>query len=239
MKTFTAVISGEAREYASLLRENFDVLCLKPDTDVAPEVSCHADMIIFSCGQSAVMPEKYIEKYPAIAEYLSERCGTEIIKSTAPRGKEYPSDVSLNVLLCGNYAFSLKKATADEAASLIENNGIRHLNVKQGYSACSTLALKNGLITADPAIASAAESHDIACLRISSGHIKLSGYSEGFIGGASGVCEKMVYFLGNIMTHPDGENILEFLESLGYEAVSLGNGDLEDFGGIRIFRNVV
>lgn len=237
MKKYTAVISGEAHEYFGVLKRDFDVVCLEPDTEISQEVSCHADMIIFSFGQSAVLPKQYIERYPEITEWLINRCGVDIIKSTTPRDRSYPFDVSLNILLCGNYAFSLKKATSDEAMSLIKSNGLQHVNVKQGYSACSTLALDNALITADPNITSAAEQCGISCLKITGGHIKLRGYNEGFIGGASGVCENKVYFLGNIMTHPDGENILAFLTEHGYEAISLGNGELEDFGGIKFFRN--
>ena len=43
---------------------------------------------------------------------------------------------------------------------------------------------------------------------------------------------KSVFFLGDIMTHPDGERITEFIENLGMKVVSLGEGELQDMGEI-------
>ena len=57
-------------------------------------------------------------------------------------------------------------------------------------------------------------------------------YEYGFIGGSGGVDGKSVFFLGDIMTHPDGERITEFIENLGMKVVSLGEGELQDMGGI-------
>jgi hypothetical protein len=43
---------------------------------------------------------------------------------------------------------------------------------------------------------------------------------------------KNVFFLGDIMTHHDGEKITEFIENLGMNVVSLSEGVLSDMGGL-------
>ena len=235
MRRYTAVVSEKACEYIKALTEHFNVIALPPDTSLDDPVSCHADMIMFSVGDTAVLPRRYVEVYPDTVSLFRTRCGLRIIEDNSPRGKQYPHDVSLNVLLCGGYAFSLKKHTSGKVAEILSEKDIKHVNVRQGYSACSSLSIEGGIITADPSIASAAESVGLDVLKITPGYIRLDGYSEGFIGGASGVCGKTVYFLGNIMTHPDKENIRGFLETHGYDMICLGNGELEDFGGIRFF----
>ena len=88
------------------------------------------------------------------------------------------------------------------------------------------------VITADVGISRALSEVGINVLLITPGHISLPPYEYGFIGGASGVDGKTVYFLGDIMTHPDGKKITEFIENLGMKAVSLDSGELQDMGGI-------
>ena len=198
MFEYTAVISGSAGEFICELEKSFDVLCLPAFDVLQPPVRSHADMLMFSLNGTVILPLRYHEAYPHIAEYLRNVCALRVLTTEAVSRGDYPFDVALNVLVCRNYAFSLSKHTSPEAAELIRECALTHVSVKQGYSACSTLALGHELISADPSVLKAAKIHSLPCLEISSGGISLAGYNEGFIGGASGVCGDDVYFLGNI-----------------------------------------
>ena len=120
--------------------------------------------------------------------------------------------------------------------NLAESCGLTLVNVKQGYPACTVLALPSSFaITADPGMASALGNHGIRATRIEeSESIKLPPYKNGFIGGTAGVLDGTVYFIGNLLSHPSGELIRDTLLSAGYSAVSLDESadSLFDLGGM-------
>ncbi len=234
---YTAVLSKEAKEGAAILSGGFDTVLLPADDEIARPVSCHADMILCVLKNVAVMPLAYVKKNRDIAERISSLTGLRVISDPSPRGKVYPNDVLLNVLVTDAAAFSNRAYTSPCITELLLDYGIRHVNVKQGYAACSSLSFGNALITADRGMASAAEAEGIDVLLISREGIALPGYNEGFIGGASGVCEREVYFLGNIECHPDGGKIRAFIKKHGFECVSLYDGPLCDYGGIKFIEN--
>lgn len=238
MAEYTALIAHTAEKYLSLLGKDFDVLPLPSDTRLDVPVAAHTDMNLFVLGNTVVLSKDYAETNPFIVSYLKEVCALDTILSDGERRREYPYDVMLNVLVSGNVCFSLKEHTADEVKELITRNNMLHVNVKQGYAACSALAFGTSIITADRSIQRATEALGIECLLISGGGIRLDGYSEGFIGGSSGVCGNKIYFTGNVKLHPDGEKILRFVEKGGFEAVSLSEDILTDVGGIRFLKNI-
>lgn len=239
MHSYTAILSSEAKEAIKALSRNFDVLMLPPDSSIDKPVSCHADMILFSLGCDAVLPNAYAFSYPEIPSYLESVLGLAVKNDLSERHKSYPYDIGLNVLLNGSYAFGNAHYISDNVKNILEKYSIELLHVRQGYSACSSLSFGNCIITADKGIADSAEERSIDVLRITPGHIRLEGYSYGFIGGASGVHEDCVYFSGNIERHPDGKKIRRFVESSGFECISLYDGDLSDIGGIKFLRNVI
>ena len=119
---------------------------------------------------------------------------------------------------------------------LAEQNGMDIVNVKQGYPACTVLALGSRLaITADKGMAHALSKNGIRTLIIEeSEKIALPPYKNGFIGGAAGILGNTVYFIGNLFSHPSGEKIRDTLKNAGYEAVSLDSSEdsLFDLGGM-------
>ncbi len=237
MKRYTAILSSLAEEYLPIIEESFDVIMLPSDKALDTPVNTHPDMIVFCLDDKVILPKEYHISNPHVARAIEENTGSKVVPSDSPRSQKYPFDVSLNTLVCGEVAMGLEKHVAPEIKCLFELKGIRLVDVKQGYATCSSLVLENAVISADPSIISACESLDLPHLQIKSGNIRLDGYSEGFIGGASGVCENTVYFLGNIERHPDHKKILEFLKTQGYSAVSLSDGELSDFGGIKFIPN--
>ena len=233
MHEYTAIVSSSANDAADALSRGFDILRLPCDHLLAPPVASHPDMIVSLVGNRLFMHEEYYENNRGLFDGLD----VLTVPGVGARGKNYPLDVGYNVLFCGGYAFALSDHTAPEIKEYLEEVNIPLVNVKQGYAACSTLALENSLITADGSVADSAERCGIQVTRIINGGITLPGYDTGFIGGASGVMGRTVYFSGNIDSHPDAEKIRRHLDADGYSIISLTDGELTDIGGIKFVKN--
>lgn len=238
MHEYTAILSENGARFADRLSADFDIVLLPPDSEISPEVASHADMTLFVLADTAIVPQSYRQKNESLFEAVAHRTGLLLTDDTSPRGKKYPEDVALNVLLCDRFAFSLERATSRSVMRELERHKITHVNVRQGYAACSSLAFTGSVISADRGILRAARSCALDCLEISRGGITLKGLSEGFIGGASGVCENKIYFLGNIERHCDGLKLERFAYKRGFECVCLGDSTPEDIGGIRFVKNM-
>lgn len=231
MKKLLLLSSAAPGRIVGALSERFDVLLLPPDPALHAPVASHPDMLVFSVGERVVMAREYLGAYPSVADRIAQT-GVRLIPSDAPRGAEYPLDVSLNCLVAGKTVFC-HRAAAPEAVDAAEAEGYRVVRVRQGYAACSALSAGGAVVTADPSVARAAEDAGLAVLRISPGGISLPGYDSGFIGGASGVFRGTVFFFGDPMTHPDGARIASFLEERGIRSVALSDGPLIDLGGMK------
>ncbi|MBQ6263145.1 MAG: hypothetical protein IJK58_06485 [Clostridia bacterium] len=226
------------RRFETELGGGYDVLYLPPDPALPEPVAAHPDMIAFVLGDSVVMPAEYLETYPEIAAGIKEKTGIEPVASRAKRGKDYPDDIALNCAVAGDTLFCLEAHAAPEVVKLAGRRGLRLVNVRQGYAACSCLAAAGFFITADPSLAAAADAEGLDPLVISAGGISLPGYGTGFIGGASGVVGDRVFFFGDLFSHPDGEAIAKRIADAGYKFVCLGDDPLIDLGGLKTIRSV-
>ena len=197
-------------------------------------ISSHPDSLIFRLGDTFVTTCDYAEEAAYVFSDIREFSpDSRITFIDVPLGKSYPHDARLNAVSIGNHLITNTKTVAKEILEISEKQGFYTQNVNQGYPNCSILKINDeNIITADAGIARKLEALGINALLITPGHISLPPYAYGFIGGASGVDGKTVYFLGDIMTHPDGKKITEFIENLGMKAVSLDSGELQDMGGI-------
>lgn len=108
---------------------------------------------------------------------------------------------------------------------------IEIIDVNQGYSACTTLDCRYGIISSDNGICEAARKHGLKVLQISQGFISLPGYSYGFIGGSAFLLENKMFFTGTLQNHPDRDRILSFLSAGGIEPIYLTNEEIFDIGG--------
>ncbi len=212
----------------------FEVVLLPADNRLQTPVSSHADMLISVIDNNIFCSKEYYEKNKEIFATV-ESYGYNVIASKAEISKKYPYDIAFNAIFLKNSVISKTDHTAEEIKEFAQKNKISLIKVNQGYAKCSTLILSdNALICADDGILNMAHRMNIEALKIenSEGAIELPGYGYGFIGGASGVFEKKVYFCGDIKYHPQGKEIAEFVTKFGYEIISLFDGKLCDIGGI-------
>lgn len=215
----------------------FELLFVPESKRLDKPVSAHPDMRFFALGKKIFISENEKTELACITERL-EDLGYETALSSAALSKKYPHDIAFNCFTVGKYLFGNLPFLAPEILEEAKKEGYTLVSVKQGYSKCSTVIVnENSIITADPSIYTAAAKAGIDTLFINNpeGAINLSGYSCGFIGGASGVFGDTVYFCGNIDLHPSEKAIKDFCERKNKAVLSLSKEPLYDLGSILFF----
>ena len=223
-----------AADERGLMKRGYYVIKLPSFPSLTEAIESHPDSLLFRAGDTLYTTCEYCEEAAFVFSDIREFCPEVKLKfiDVAP-GKGFPNDARMNAAVIGKYLVANKKTIAKEILEIGEKSGLTLLNVNQSYPNCSILKLNDeNVITADIGISRALRSVGINVLLIEPGHIFLPPYEYGFIGGAGGVDGKNVFFLGDIMTHPDGRKITEFIENLGMKVHSLSEGALQDLGGI-------
>lgn len=209
--------------------------CVLPSDGRLPQpIRSHADMLIFSVGNTVFCSDSYFSKNKNIFEHIAEY-GYKIQRCNVDISDKYPCDIAFNAFYARNKIWGNIPFIAKEIRDYAKTHGIDTVPLKQGYAKCSAVLLGDGaLISADSGILRAAQELGFSTLKIenSPDAVSLSGYDYGFLGGASGVYEDNVYFTGNINKHPRSESIVRFCREHGFEPVSLCDGPLTDIGGI-------
>lgn len=219
---------------ANLEARGFSVFSL-PRCERLPEaLASHPDMLMLRLGGELFVEAGFYEENAELFTRLTESFPFITIRAVAQSfGNNYPKDCILNALRMGERLFVKIDTVSAEVLTAAEALGLKLLSVKQGYPACTVLALgETHAITADRGMAKALSGEGIEVLLIDNGDISLPSYEYGFIGGASGVFENKVYFLGDPKTHRCGDEICRFCRAAGYEPVSLDVGILRDLGRI-------
>lgn len=145
-------------------------------------------------------------------------------------GDSYPSDCIYNAACVGKYIIA-SQAVSQE---LVEQSGLDYIPVKQGYTKCNLVVVDDRhVITEDEGIArTLAEKTDLECLLVHPREVVLSGYANGFIGGASGRIDDEILFNGDLSVHSDHEKIKSFIEGCGLRIRYFKDYPLTDIGSI-------
>ena len=189
----------------------------------------HPDMMIHHLGGNRFItaPEAY-EHFKAVIP------DADIIKGSKPLKSAYPDDIRYNAASVGRYLFCNAPCTATEILTEYKTLKREILSVKQGYTKCSICVVsENAIITSDAGIYKKAVECKIDALKITEGYIELKGMSYGFIGGATGlIAPDTLAVNGNLKTHPDYNNIVDFCNNYNVNIISLKNGAIYDIGSI-------
>ena len=147
---------------------------------------------------------------------------------------EYPKDTVYNGACTGKYFIHLLSETHPTLLKLSRQLGMKEINVRQGYAKCNIVVLDDdSMITGDYGIYQTITRNSSAdCLLVSSGNVLLEGFQVGFIGGASGKVGNSIIFHGNLMSHPDSDKIIAFIQSKGLTPVWFESFPLTDIGSI-------
>ncbi len=217
----------------ALEKEGFLIIKLPPDPSLGEAVASHPDTVLFYQGGELITTADYCDAAAYIFSDLRELCPDVKISFTSDsRGKSYPNDCILNALVIGKRIFCKSDGISDAVIDFAKRRGYEIIHTSQGYPACNVLAFGGRAITADRGLAPLLEKSGIKVTLIGTQGISLPPYEYGFIGGACGVVGNKIYFFGDIDSHPDSEKIKKAIFDEGFEAVSLSDEKLRDFGGI-------
>ena len=148
---------------------------------------------------------------------------------------KYPGDIRYNACSTGKYFIHNLKYTDEKLIKRAKDLGLKLIDVKQGYTKCSIVAIdEDSVITYDEGICKALKSEGLNVLLINPGNVKLEGYDTGFIGGASGKIEDEIVFNGNLRLHPDFDRIEKFISNRGLKLKYFTEYELTDIGSIIV-----
>ena len=210
----------------------YDVMQVPKCSLIAEAVSTHPDMLFSVIGEGRVITDRgYFAANKTFFDALKKK-GVTVTLSERSLSDKYPNDILFDAIRTERLLVGNLKHTVPE----LFGDGIKAVNVRQGYALCSTLLLDGAAISSDVGICDALRKNGYEALQIQSGGIRLNGYGYGFIGGASAVLqrEKAVLFFGNVYKHPDGERIVRFCEERGYKVYCDEGTPLTDCGGVKI-----
>ena len=211
-------LSAEAdkRLHGFFVSQGYDVVSVRSDGIVSPPLSCHPDMFMCRLG------------YSDDAELIS--CLGRDDTGLSP---EYPRDIAYNAACTGRFFIHNLRYTAPALLKAAEDLGMIMVNVRQGYSKCSTVIVdRDSIITYDQGLAKSCAAAGLDVLTVSAGHVLLPGYDTGFIGGASGRVGDTIYFNGDLSAHPDFDRIKEFISERGLGLTWFSEWPLTDIGSI-------
>lgn len=148
-------------------------------------------------------------------------------------GVSYPDDIKFNAACTGKFFLHNLEFTSRKLLRYAKEKNLILINVKQGYTKCSTVVIdEDSIITYDRGIYSSALRYGMNVLLISAAGIKLPGYDTGFIGGTSGRVGNEIIFNGDLSKHPDYEKILKFIKSRNLTCKFFKGYPLYDIGSI-------
>lgn len=217
-------------EIDNLLRHNCNIIKCPKHPILYSSIDGHPDIQIFIKDDSIILQNQANEEFIRI---LSENAPKKkIILSKKTLEKNYPNNIFLNCLCLNEYFIHFLKYTDPKIIKAVSDKIL--INVKQGYTKCSTAVVSNSaIITSDKSIYNALINTQIDVLLIPPGDILLPGLEYGFIGGACGlISEGKLAFFGNLKYYKYGDEVLKFLCKHNVEPIYLRDDVLIDRGSI-------
>lgn len=224
--TYVLVAENFPEESAEKLKKYGRVVRTKTNARVLKGLDTHPDILVhpLPCGDLVVdrdNSEYYKNIFP----------DKKILPSHSILSKKYPKDVPLNAFTFKNYFIHNLKHTDQVILDYYKRAGYDLVNIKQGYAKCSCLVTKDFIITSDGGIYESLRDL-IPIYKIDHGQIKLQNFNYGFIGGATGVLGKKIFFTGDFSHHSSYEEILKIINKYNYEIEILSKDPIEDYGSI-------
>ncbi|BDU50653.1 DUF6873 family GME fold protein [Haliovirga abyssi] len=225
------IIDGRFKSIGEELKKyGFNVILTKKNMKVYDAISFHPDIQLFVDEE-----EKKIFVDKQFYEYYAKRIkGYEIIEGEAVEGG-YPNSAKYNAVKFEKKVVHNFKYTEKNILKHIEKKKYKKIDVKQGYTNCNIINLKDKLITEDNGIYKNLKNRGEKILKLNKVEVDLIGMNYGFIGGATGFFENKLFFTGEIKKNPYYIKIKEFVGN-NVEMVSLNLGRLQDVGTIIFMR---
>lgn len=214
-----------------LNNHNISPLTVPKCNDLYDAISSHPDIQLNILNSKKIL----LAKNSSIPLEILTENNIEFKFSEKTLEEKYPNNIFLNAINLKDFFIHNLKHTDPNLLKEVENKEL--INIKQGYSKCSTAVVNdNSLITSDIGIYNSLKKYPINVLLIPSGDIILPGLPYGFIGGSCGlIASDKMAFLGDLKNHNYGNEIKNFLFKQNVEPIYLNQGRLIDRGSILTF----
>lgn len=208
------------------LKEYGKIVRTKSNKNLMKGLDTHTDILVHQLPSGELVVDR--ENFEYYKKIFPDK---NILPSHSILSKKYPKDAPLNAFSFKNYFIHNLKFTDKVLLDYYKNSGYEMINIKQGYGKCSCLVTNDFIITSDGGIYESLRDF-IPIYKINHGEIKLQNFNYGFIGGASGVLGKKIFFTGDFSYNSSHEEILKIINKYNYEIEILSKDPIEDFGSI-------
>ena len=224
--TYVLVAENFPEESAEKLKEYGEVVRTRANTRVLKGLDTHPDILVHPLPSGNLVVDR--DNYDYYKEIFPNK---KIIPSHSSLTGKYPGDILLNAFAFKKIFIHNVKHTDQVILDYYKKAGYDLVNIKQGYAKCSCLVTEDFVITSDGGIYESLRDL-IPIYKIDHGQIKLQNFNYGFIGGASGVLGKKIFFTGDFSHHSSYEEILKIINKYDYEIEILSKDPIEDYGTI-------
>ena len=224
-RIFMLIISYKAsRDFKNFLKVNgYQYIETIPNPNLDPRIADHPDLSLFKLNDDTIVVDREVFSY-----YKENLSGIKLIEGESV-GKKYPQDALYNIVSYKEY-YIHNDFTEKNIRKYFDEDNIKHLKVKQGYTRCSLIPLPNLLISSDYGIYKSLRDK-IEIRLVDNDSIELDGFEQGFLGGTCGLVADKLIFTGDISQHKAFSNIKEICEKEKIEII-FPNTKLVDLGSI-------
>ena len=223
------IMSDEKPDINESISFTYNIIPTDTINELLPFERRHADMQCLRINDTF-----FVLKEAVNLQNKLRSLGLNVITTEEDISSEYPKNVLLNAVYMKDKLYCKIESIADIVKEYCKKHGIKLINVKQGYTKCSTAVLCKYFITADKGIFEVLTANGVEGLLIDSGDIGLDGVDYGFIGGSSFFDNDTAYFTGDITQHKSYRLIKIFLIEKGIKMVSLCKNRIYDIGGFIV-----
>lgn len=233
-KSVELLAMGE--DYAPLLAPALEargvrVLACPANPDVDPRLRSHIDLSVLHLGGRRFVLAPYLRGSGFAAELTA--LGAELIFAEGAFGPVHPADARLCALALGDKLFHTSGVT-DPA--VVKAGSFRFVPVHQSYAKCAVCPVsETAAITADPGMARALRTAGCDVLQLAPGGVALTGFAEGFFGGAAFLLAPDILALtGRTDLLTDWKKVQTYLGNYAIETLYLTDMPIYDIGSCII-----
>ena len=223
---YVIVAENFPEDSAEKLKKYGEIVRTRANKKLLRGIDTHTDILVHPLPSGELVVDRENFEY-----YKNLFPDKKILPSHSILSEKYPKDIPLNAFTFKNYFIHNLKYTDKVLLDYYKNSGYQMIDIKQGYTKCSSLVTNDFVITSDGGIYESLKDF-IPIYKINHGEIRLQNFNYGFIGGASGVLGKKIFFTGDFSHHSSYEEILKIIKKYNYEIEILSKDPIEDFGSI-------
>lgn len=195
------IISNKASsEFKNFLtNQNIDFIETIDNPNLDKRIADHPDLSLFVLDSDNIVVVEEVYSY-----YKDKLSSKNLIKGSSVF-KKYPKDCIYNLFTFKDF-YIHNDFTEENIERILKEKDYKHLFVKQGYSRCSVILLRESLLTSDYGIYKTLKDK-VDIILLENDKIELDGFDQGFIGGTCGIVEDKLVFTGDISRHKSYEII--------------------------------